>query len=108
MEGRKTFRMGRRNGKRKDLAGEEGWQGCADWNENLVLRELASSKGWERQGRRETERQRIPVSSQMLRLLKFTYTWLCLYLPRIIQNPTDVLQTLYPPRVPKTISPIPS
>lgn len=51
---------------------------------------------------KERNKQRIPISSQMPGLSKSLYPWVCLYLPRIIQNPTDDLQTLYPPRVPKS------
>lgn len=80
-----------------------GDEGRVGWDGNPVLRELPSSEG---QG--EKQRPRIPISSPKSRLSKSPYTWVCLYLPRIIQTPPDVLQTLYPLRVPQTISPIAS
>lgn len=56
---------------------------------------------------KERNRQRILASSQIPKLSKSLYIWVCLYLPRITQNPTAVLQSLHPPTVPKTSPPIP-
>lgn len=62
--------MGRRKGKRSDLAGEEGWEECVGWNGNFMLRGLASSEIWEKQKRRrETENPSFQPNAEAVEVL---------------------------------------